>query len=187
MIVLIGASASGKTEISKILISNYQFKKMITYTTRDLRKNEVNHVDYHFVSKTEFIAKQKNHEFLETSLYNGNLYGTAFRDAELNRVLIVEPEGANNIYNKHLPCTFFFYLEVPSEIRKARMLSRGDHISDIEQRILMDESRFKIENLSHVDFILDTSSKSLEELSQIIFEKYEQLLLSEDCKKRKSS
>lgn len=181
MIILIGASASGKTEIAKILISTYHFQKMITYTTRDMRQNEVNHIDYHFVTKEEFNNKQKNNEFIETSFYSGNLYGTSFSDAEMNRVLIVEPEGANNIFKKHLPCTAFFYLESPSKIRKTRMLSRGDKLKDVEQRIKMDENRFKESNLTHIDHKIDTSSKSIENLAQIVNTEYMKFLDKNKC------
>ena len=51
MIILIGPSASGKTEIAQILEKNYNLKKVITHTTREKRINEKENVDYYFVSK----------------------------------------------------------------------------------------------------------------------------------------
>ena len=48
MIILIGASASGKTEI-KIL--ERKDKKCITTTTRPKRVNEIAGADYYFVTK----------------------------------------------------------------------------------------------------------------------------------------
>ena len=56
MIVLIGASASGKTEISKTLCANFTYQKCITTTTRNIRPNEQPGVDYHFLSKEDFYA-----------------------------------------------------------------------------------------------------------------------------------
>ena len=55
MILLVGASASGKTEVAKLLKALYGIKKVITHTTRPIRKSEENDVDYHFVSKDEFL------------------------------------------------------------------------------------------------------------------------------------
>lgn len=176
MIIMVGASASGKTEIAKLLISNYHFTKMITYTTREKRTNEINHVDYHFISLTEFESKKEKGEFLETSSYNNNLYGTAFKDAEDDRVLIVEPEGANHIFDRNLSSTAFFYLEASDEIRRNRMLQRGDDIIDIENRISMDKERFKRSNLRHIDYIIDTSILSLDELANQIFNLYHHFL-----------
>ena len=54
MIVLVGASASGKTELAKQLYQTYGYKKCITTTTREPRKNEVDGIDYHFLSQETF-------------------------------------------------------------------------------------------------------------------------------------
>ena len=54
MLILIGASASGKTEVAKTLAKKYNITKIVTYTTRAPRINERNGVDYNFVSVEEF-------------------------------------------------------------------------------------------------------------------------------------
>ena len=95
MIVLVGASASGKTEIAKLIIKNHGFEKMVTTTTRPMRIGEVRDVDYHFLTKEEFLKRKDNNDFLETTLYNGNYYGTQRSDVGDNKVVIVEIEGAN--------------------------------------------------------------------------------------------
>ena len=77
MLVLVGPSASGKTQILKILMEKYGMKKLVTYTTRPMRVNEVNGIDYHFVSKEEFLNKLENDFFFETIEYNNNFYGTS--------------------------------------------------------------------------------------------------------------
>ena len=56
MIILYGPSACGKTEVAKLLASSYSIKKVITHTTRSKRVNEVNGVDYYFVTKEEFLS-----------------------------------------------------------------------------------------------------------------------------------
>ena len=53
MIILVGASASGKTEIAKILYKK-GYKKCVTTTTRQIRPSEVNGIDYHFITKEDF-------------------------------------------------------------------------------------------------------------------------------------
>ena len=45
MLILVGHSASGKTEIANVLKKEYEMKKIITYTTRPKRINEVDDVD----------------------------------------------------------------------------------------------------------------------------------------------
>ena len=44
MLILIGASASGKTEGAKTLAKKYNITKIVTYTTRTPRVNERNGV-----------------------------------------------------------------------------------------------------------------------------------------------
>jgi guanylate kinase len=101
MIVLVGASASGKTEIAKKLVSSYGFSKVVTYTTRNKRPNEKIGVDYHFVSEKSFLDKKKKGFFLETTLYNGNYYGTSYDELGINKVLIVDPNGLKSYSDLH--------------------------------------------------------------------------------------
>ena len=68
MIVLSGASASGKTEAAKMLTQKYGIVKAITTTTRRMRCNEVNGRDYFFVSKEQFEQMIKDDKFVEHTL-----------------------------------------------------------------------------------------------------------------------
>ena len=61
MLILVGHSASGKTEIANELKRDYDMKKIITYTTRPIRVNEVNGIDYHFVTEEEFLKLITNY------------------------------------------------------------------------------------------------------------------------------
>ena len=98
MIILVGASASGKTEIANILIKKYGYEKMVTATTRPMRVNEVNKVDYFLLTEEEFKVKEENKEFLETIEYNGYHYGSIKKEVKPNRVIILEPNGVNTFY-----------------------------------------------------------------------------------------
>ena len=80
MIILVGASASGKSVVVKKMNELYGIEKVVTYTTRPMRAGEINDVDYHFIDKDDFVSKKENNFFLETAFYNNNYYGTAFED-----------------------------------------------------------------------------------------------------------
>ncbi len=172
MLVLIGASASGKTEIAKILINVYKYSKLVTYTTRVIRANEVDGVDYHFISKEEFRKKENNNEFLETAIYNNTQYGSPVKGADKFKVIIVEPKGANSIYKKNIPNAVFIYLETDELIRRIRMLNRGDKLTDVESRFKEDKKHFKKSRFKHLDYIVNTSKHSLEELADNINDLY---------------
>ena len=84
MIILVGASATGKSVVVKRMQELYGIEKVVTYTTRLMRMGEINGLDYHFISKEEFCSKIENNFFLETAFYNNNYYGTAFEDISKN-------------------------------------------------------------------------------------------------------
>ena len=86
-----GASASGKTEVAKMLGKLFSIKKVVTHTTREMRVNEVNGRDYHFVTKEEFLRLKAEDYFVETVEYNDNFYGTSKAEIAMNKVLIIEP------------------------------------------------------------------------------------------------
>ena len=90
MIILVGPSASGKTEIAKILTTKYGFKKFVTSTTRAPRVNEINGLDYNFLTEDTFIKMRNNNEFIESTFYNNNYYGTEKKLIDDKTVLIVE-------------------------------------------------------------------------------------------------
>ena len=50
LIVLCGYSGSGKTTIANVLQEKYGYHRIITYTTRPKREQEVNGKDYHKAS-----------------------------------------------------------------------------------------------------------------------------------------
>ena len=100
MLILVGPSASGKTEVANILIQKYGMKRMITYTTRKIRSGEIDGVSYHFIDKNEFLKMIDNDEFVESTIYNENYYGTRKSDVSKEKIVILEPNGVNAFYNK---------------------------------------------------------------------------------------
>ena len=93
MLILIGPSASGKTEVAKLLALKYGITKIVTYTTRPPRVHEVNGVDYNFVSIEEFARLTEENFFVETTYYNSNYYGTAKKDIQDDKCVILDPNG----------------------------------------------------------------------------------------------
>lgn len=156
MIVLVGPSASGKTEAAKLLYSIYGIKKVITHTTRPMRIGEKDDVDYHFVSKEEFLKLKEKNYFIETTLYNDNYYGTSKSEVSDNKVLIVDPNGVKSILSLNDPRIIIFRLNADSTTRFNRMIIRGDSIENIEQRISKDKDVFSEDALSFKSINIDT-------------------------------
>jgi len=78
MVILSSPSGAGKTTITKKIQQKYQnFKISVSHTTRKPRPNEVEGVDYFFVSKEEFEKKKEKNEFYEYAKIFDNYYGTS--------------------------------------------------------------------------------------------------------------
>ena len=78
MLILSSPSGAGKTTITKKIQQKYQnFKISVSHTTRKPRPNEVEGVDYFFVSSEAFERKIINNEFYEYAKLFDNFYGTS--------------------------------------------------------------------------------------------------------------
>ena len=168
MLIFVGASASGKTELAKYMIKNYGYKKVITTTTRTIRVNEVDGVDYHFVSKDSFKKLLKDGKMIENSEYQNNYYGIQRKDVIKNGIIVMEPKGANFIINNKDMDTFIVYIESSEKIRFERMINRKDSIEGANLRLNQDREIFAEENLSKIDLKLINENNSIEELAKEI-------------------
>ena len=77
ILILSSPSGAGKTTLAKkIADKDNNFKVSVSYTTRATRPNEINGVDYNFVSIEEFQKLSNQNKFLEQAKVFGNYYGT---------------------------------------------------------------------------------------------------------------
>lgn len=171
MILLVGQSASGKTEIAKYLSSNYGIKKAITNTTRPIRNGERNGVDYYFLSKEEFLKLKEENSLVESTIYNGNYYGCTKKELGKDKCIVLEPEGIASFLKFSDGSMVVFLLKASKETRESRMLSRGDKKEDIRKRLESDESRFDESKIKY-DYAIKTDNRTIEELSRQIYNLY---------------
>ena len=77
MVILSSPSGVGKTTLTKKIQQKYQsFKISVSHTTRSPRSNEVDGVDYHFISNNEFQKLISKNRFYEYAKIFENYYGT---------------------------------------------------------------------------------------------------------------
>lgn len=172
MIVLVGASASGKTELSKILFKTYGYKKVITTTTREIRPNEVNHIDYHFLSIETFKERINEDLFYEFSFYQNNYYGIQKKDVFENGLVIVDPNGANTLMRQAADI-YVVYVEASEALRTNRMLQRGEKQDVIANRIHGDAKTFDLKAFERIDLHIYNESISLESLAETVHQAYQ--------------
>lgn len=173
MIILIGPSASGKTEIAKYLISKFAFKKFVTTTTRLPRVGEINDVDYHFISVQKFKENIKENKFIEFVNYNGNFYGTTLEEIDDSKVLILEPSGLLAFKALKDPKIISFYIDATLETRKERMILRKDDPKEILKRIQNDDLYFEDAKKEASHMIVNNNDTSIENSAVTIYKIYQ--------------
>lgn len=129
IIALVGESGSGKSSIQDEL-TKIGYEKIITYTTRPMREEDVDGKTYHFVADDEFEDFKSNGLFAETAEYNGWKYGSDVSDYQSGKkVIILTPKGLRSIKNKGIDVTSI-YIDVPRRDRLIKILQRGDNIEE---------------------------------------------------------
>lgn len=171
MIVLVGESASGKSSIERELVKNYGYHKVTSYTTRSPRKNEIDGVDYHFISKERFKELSQKGFFAEQATYNGWHYGSAIEDyMKDNVVAVLTPHGLRQIKKIDKLDVVSIYINVPRRDRLVKILQRGDNIEEAYRRSLSDVGQF--DGISNeVDYIIFNNgyAKDVETITNEIF------------------
>lgn len=99
IIVLLGASGSGKSTIENELATHYSFEKIISYTTRQPRDGEENGKDYYFTDNNTFAGMINTNILAEYDEYSqGRLYGTLKSDyLDGNKVVVLTPNGLRQL------------------------------------------------------------------------------------------
>lgn len=87
--VVIGRSSVGKDTIYARLLNNksIDLKKIVTYTTRPMREQETNGVEYWFVSESEMNRMKESNKVVECRCYNtvmGDWYYFTANDSSIN-------------------------------------------------------------------------------------------------------
>lgn len=99
IIILLGASGSGKSTIENILSNEYGYEKIVSYTTRNQRPEETDGKDYHFIDNNTFKEYLRKGMFAEYDEYSqSRFYGTLKSDYKIgNKVAVLTPNGLKQL------------------------------------------------------------------------------------------
>ena len=150
MIIVMGKTCSGKDSIIKELCNNYGYKRIISYTTRPIRKNENDGITYRYISEEEFVKRIESGFFAEWKSYNTEFgvwyYGCSVEDIENandKNIIILTPDGYRDIVDKLCEKPFVIYVYSNNSTIKNRLKKRGDNKDEAYRRILKDNEDFK--------------------------------------------
>jgi guanylate kinase len=191
-IIVSAPSGAGKSSLCQRLMQAYpEIKFSVSYTSRPPRPNEVNGIDYHFISRKKFKERIDQGEFVEWVENYGYLYGSSrnvmkeFIQDGRDLLLDIEPRGAKKIKQEFKGGIYVFVLP-PSRSELLKRLEKRGHETDevIQKRFRQAENELK--EISWYDYVifnedLETAVNQL--ISIYIAEKCKRSRLQNEIKK----
>ena len=161
MLFIVSApSGTGKTTVVERLVKvTDRLKLSRSYTSRAPRGDEVDGVDYNFVSRVHFERMVRNGEFLEWAEVFGNLYGTAAADTTRclasgnDVVLVIDVQGARKVRAASLPPVAIFVLPPSFDVLERRLRGRSKD-SDETIRRRLQVAREEVSAFEGYDYIV---------------------------------
>jgi guanylate kinase len=180
IIIFSAPSGAGKTTIVRHLLSKHpDFAFSVSATSRKPRGNEVNGVDYFFLTTEEFKAKISNHEFLEwQEVYPDNFYGSLKCEVEKilksgkNILFDVDVVGGSNIKKVYGDRALAFFIQPPSitELEKRLIARSTDDTEVIRKRVEKAAREMTYAPLFDVIIVNDTLEHALQEAEEKVKE-----------------
>ncbi len=166
MIILSSPSGAGKTTLTKKLQQKFQnFKISVSHTTRAPRSNEVDGVDYHFVTQQKFKELIESNQFYEYAKIFDNYYGTLKKNVDntlINNDIIfdIDWQGTKQLSKfKNLKFIKIFITTEDKEELNKRLSKRNQNSNDeIQKRLKSFDDDIK--HWNDYDYII--INKSLE-------------------------
>jgi guanylate kinase len=164
---IVGKSCSGKTTLQRELNEKFNAEKIVTYTTRKPRIDEVNGFDYNFISIEEFKEKLNKDEIISPDTYGGNFYGFPKNekyDSEENVfTTVLTVSGAKELKNNYSNVKII-YLFADDKTRFKLSMLRNDGSKTIKERFY-DDSNVNYKNLYEIaDIIIENNGKNMKKL-----------------------
>ena len=178
MLVLSSPSGAGKTTLTKKIDQKYpNFVISVSHTTRSPRSNEVNGVDYHFITKEKFNDLNHEKKFYEYAKIFSNYYGTlkSYVDDTIknNDILFdIDWQGTRQLSkSKKLKLVKVFLITENKKELKKRLINRDQNSKiEIEERFKSfeeDIKRWKDYDYILINKNLDVCFKQLEKIIEI--------------------
>lgn len=144
VLVITGATGTGKTTVQRYLAQNYPVTRIVTHTTRPPRAGEVNGRDYYFETDESFAH---NH-YLESVVYAGYHYGSSregiaegFKRAPFPAI-VLDTKGAITYAQTLGDQAVVIFLTVSDTGQlQGRLSARGDNATMLKQRLASPEYR----------------------------------------------
>lgn len=178
MIIVAAPSGAGKSSfVDKVCKEDPRLVDIITYTTRPMRRGEVEGNPYHYVTVEKFQELLKQNFFVEHAEVHGKHYGTPFDQIEqgwvkgLCVIMDIDVQGADTFRRKY-PESKSIFIIPPSidELRKRVVKRDGKVPADLEIRMQNAEKEISRRNEFDYQIVNDEFESSYKSFKKIIDE-----------------
>lgn len=168
LVVLSGPSGVGKDSvIQRLKQTDHPFYFVVTATTRPKRPNEIDGVDYHFVSVGEFAEMIENDELLEYAVVYGDYKGIPkkhVREALASGkdvIMRIDVQGAATIRSL-IPnaITIFLTAESEEELVRRLQMRKTEEPDQLKMRIVT--ARRELRRFTEFDYIVINREEQLD-------------------------
>ncbi len=160
LFVISAPSGAGKTSLVKALTdSEPGITVSISHTTRQKRPDEVEGINYYFITETEFQRMINQGDFLEYATIFHHHYGTSHTWVEetlakgLDVILEIDWQGSQQIKAKFPDCISIFVLPPSLTELSARLHKRNQDKPEVIKERLAD-ARDTITHVNEFDYIV---------------------------------
>ena len=176
LFIISAPSGCGKTSLVEALIKKTKnIYVSVSHTTRPPRPDEVNGINYYFISIKEFEEMIKNNAFVEHAIVFDNHYGSSTKlikeklDEGIDVILEIDWQGARQV-KENIPNAISIFILPPSkEALLGRLQKRAqDNEQTIQKR--MSDAQNQMQHFSEFDYLVinDDFNNALNDLNLII-------------------
>ena len=176
LFIIAAPSGCGKTSLVEALIKNAKnLCVSVSHTTRPPRPDEVNGINYYFVSINEFEEMIKNNAFVEHATVFDNHYGSSAKlikeklDEGIDVILEIDWQGARQVKINMPNAISIFILPPSKEALLGRLQQRAqDNDATINKR--MSDAQNQMQHFNEFDYLVinDDFNSALNDLNLII-------------------
>ncbi len=169
LVVISGPSGVGKDSVVKALMNrNPKLHFVVTTTSRSARQNEVEGIDYFFVSKDKFEEMINANQFIEYALVYDQYKGAARKqvtdawDSGKDVIMRVDVQGAAKYRSLFPEAVLIFLLPTSEEELIYRLTDRGTETPE-SIKLRMATTREELGYLDIFDYIVYNPAGKLDE------------------------
>ena len=179
LICLVGKQASGKDSLCRYIAKECGFKIAVSSTTRPMRSQEVNGVDYFFLDDEDFFKQELVEHRIYETIQNGQpatwyygLTSNAIDTKDNSIVAVVDPHGLEQIIDYvGEDKVLSIYVDADYESRLFRAMVRDSkfELDEFYRREVADHQKFEdaIYKMNYIVLNLDLN-KAIKEIDEIL-------------------